>query len=227
VDWRPEAIADLVERYEAALPAGAWPNWVLGNHDQPRVASRVGADQTRAAAMLLLTLRGTPTLYYGDELGMEDVEVPPSRVVDPDGRDPERAPMPWTGEPGRGFCPDGVEPWLPFGDPAVNVAAQEADPRSMLELHRRLLALRRSSDDLAEGAYETLEAGDAVLVYRRGSATVVALNLSRSRASVELSGEILLTTELDGREGERVEGSLSLRAGEGAILVQGAGTAAG
>ena len=95
--------------------------------------------------MLLLTLRGTPTLYYGDELGMEDVEVPPERVVDPDGRDPERSPMPWTGAPGRGFCADDVEPWLPFGDPAVNVEAQEADPRSMLALHRRLLALRRSS----------------------------------------------------------------------------------
>ena len=99
--------------------------------------------------MLLLTLRGTPTLYYGDELGMEDVEVPPARVVDPDGRDPERSPMPWTGAPGRGFCADGVEPWLPFGDAAVSVEAQEADPRSMLALHRRLLALRRSSDDLA------------------------------------------------------------------------------
>ncbi len=151
VDWRPEAIAELVERYEAALPEDAWPNWVLGNHDQSRVASRVGPAQARVAAMLLLTLRGTPTLYYGDELGMEDVPVPPARVVDPDGRDPERSPMPWTSAPGRGFCADDVEPWLPFGDPGVSVDAQEADPRSMLALHRRLLALRRSSGDLCGG----------------------------------------------------------------------------
>jgi alpha-glucosidase len=227
VEWTAEAIAALVERYEAALPEGAWPNWVLGNHDQPRVASRVGAGQARAAAMLLLTLRGTPTLYQGDELGMEDVEVPPERVVDPDGRDPERSPMPWTGAPGRGFCPDGVEPWLPFGDPAVNVEAQEADPRSMLALHRRLLALRRSSGDLAEGAYETLVAGPAVLAYRRGSGTVVALNLGDEPASAAVRGEIVLTTGLDGREGERVEGSLTLCGGEGAVLVEGAETAAG
>ena len=217
-EWTPRAIAGLVERYEAALPEGAWPNWVLGNHDQPRVASRVGPGQARAAAMLLLTLRGTPTLYYGDELGLEDVEVPPERVVDPDGRDPERSPMPWTGAPGRGFCADDVEPWLPFGDPAVSVEAQEADPRSMLTLHRRLLALRRSSDDLAAGAYATLAAGPAVLAYRRGSSTVVALNLTAEPATAEVSGEVVLTTELDGREGEVVSGGLALRPGEGAVL---------
>jgi len=217
-DWRAEAIAALVETYEAALPEGAWPNWVLGNHDQPRVASRVGAGQARVAAMLLLTLRGTPTLYYGDELGMVDVEVPPSRVVDPDGRDPERSPMLCTDAPGRGFCSDEAEPWLPFGDPALNVAAQEADPRSMLGLHRRLLALRRSSDDPAAGSYSTLVAGPDVLAYRRGADTVVALNLTDAPAVAAVSGTVLLTTALDGREREVASGSLSLRAGEGAIL---------
>ena len=216
-DWRASAIADLVERYEAALPEGAWPNWVLGNHDQPRVASRVGAGQARAAAMLLLTLRGTPTLYNGDEIGMEDVDVPEARIVDPDGRDPERSPLRWTGEEGVGFTPPGVEPWLPLGDRAVNVEAQEADPRSMLALHRRLIALRRSRDDLSAGAYETLLAGPGVLAYRRGDATVIALNLGDEPASAALSGEILLSTGLD-REGERVEGALALRAGEGVIL---------
>ena len=158
---------------------------------------------------------------------MVDVEVPEARVVDPDGRDPERSPMPWTAEPGRWFCPDGVEPWLPFGDPALNVAAQESDRRSMLALHRRLLALRRSSDDLAEGSYETLAAGPDVLAYRRGAGTVVALNLTDSPAAAAVSGQVLLTTELDGREGEVVSGCLALRAGEGAVLMQGAGTAAG
>jgi alpha-glucosidase len=168
--------------------------------------------------MLLLTLRGTPTLYYGDELGMVDVEVPPERVVDPDGRDPERSPMPWTSAPGRGFCPDGVEPWLPFGDPALSVEAQEGDPRSMLALHRRLLALRRERDDLAAGAYETVAAGDAVLAYRRGERTLVALNLGDEPVTAEVAGEIVLTTELDAREGERADGALALRPGEGAVL---------
>jgi alpha-glucosidase len=81
--WDAEAIAELVERYEAALPPGAWPNWVLGNHDRPRIAGRVGPAQARVAAMLLLTLRGTPTLYYGDELGMRDVPIPAAKVQDP------------------------------------------------------------------------------------------------------------------------------------------------
>jgi len=221
-DWSADAIASLIERYESALPEGAWPNWVLGNHDQSRVASRVGPGQARVAAMLLLTLRGTPTIYFGDELGMVDVEVPPERVVDPAGRDPERSPMPWTGEPGRGFCAAGVEPWLPFGDASLNAAAQEADPRSMLALHRRLLALRRDSDDLAEGAYATLVAGPEVLAYRRGTGTAVALNLTGAPAVAPVRGEIVLTTELDGREGERVDGGLALRPGEGAILREGA-----
>jgi len=212
-DWDAAAIAALVEEYEAAVPDGAWPNWVLGNHDQPRVASRVGPRQARAAAMLLLTLRGTPTLYYGDEIGMEDVLVPPERVVDPDGRDPERSPMRWTGEPGAGFTSG--EPWLPLGDPAVNVEAQEADPRSILALHRRLIALRGAREDLLTGSYETLQA-DGVLAYRRGTSTVVALNLTGAPRSAALSGEIVLDTGL-ARAGERPD-RLQLAAGEGVIL---------
>jgi alpha-glucosidase len=214
-DWDAAAVADLVERYEAALPEGAWPNWVLGNHDRPRIASRVGPGQARAAAMLLLTLRGTPTLYYGDEIGMEDVPVPAARVVDPDGRDPERSPMRWTGSPGAGFSD--AEPWLPLGDLAVNVEAQEADPRSMLALHRALIALRRSRDDLVAGGYETLIASD-VLAYRRGDCTIVALNLTAGPRTADLAGEILLDTGLT-RAGERVV-RLELAPGEGVILAR-------
>ena len=81
--WDARTIARLVDEYEAALPAGGWPNWVLSNHDRPRLASRVGAEQLRVAAMLLLTLRGTPTLYYGDEIGMQQVDIPLARLRDP------------------------------------------------------------------------------------------------------------------------------------------------
>src|SRR6185369_4869433 len=118
--WQARAIAGLIEQYEGALPAGGWPNWVLGNHDRPRVASRVGAAQAGVAAMLLLTLRGTPTLYYGDELGMQQVAIAPEQVRDPfeknvpgmgQGRDGCRTPMQWDGSPGAGFT-DSV-PWLP------------------------------------------------------------------------------------------------------------------
>src|SRR3954470_23616577 len=110
--WEPRALAALIEEYERVLPEGAWPNWVLGNHDRSRVASRVGPAQARVAAMLLFTLRGTPTLYYGDELGMHDVDIPPERVQDPFernvpgrglGRDPQRTPMQWNAQPHAGF----------------------------------------------------------------------------------------------------------------------------
>ena len=154
-DWTPAAIADLVARYEALLPQGAWPNWVLGNHDQSRVATRLGRAQAPLAMMLLLTLRGTPTIYQGDELGLEDAVIPPDRIRDPwalnepgiGGRDPERSPMPWDASPHAGFSSG--EPWLPLADgwETRNVAQQSGDPRSLLELTRQLLlrALKEKS----------------------------------------------------------------------------------
>src|SRR5262249_48763806 len=161
--WTAPAISAAIEAYEAALPPGAWPNWVLGNHDRPRVASRVGAAQARVAQLLLLTLRGTPTLYNGDELGMHDVAIPPARIVDPAGRfaphhsrDPERTPMQWDASPYAGFSP--VEPWLPLADDyaVVNVTAERADPRSQLALVHQLLALRREYAVLAVGSYHAV-----------------------------------------------------------------------
>ena len=110
--WEARSLATLIANYEAALPPGGWPNWVLGNHDRPRVAARRGQAQARVAAMLLLTLRGTPTLYYGDELGLSDVAIPSAQVRDPRGlrepglalgRDPVRTPMPWDGSENAGF----------------------------------------------------------------------------------------------------------------------------
>src|SRR5262249_22350102 len=170
--WTQAAIARLITDYEAALPAFAWPNWVLGNHDRSRVASRVGPGQARVAAMLLLTLRGTPTLYYGDELGMTDVPIPPDRVQDPFeknvpgqglGRDPERTPMPWEPGPGAGFTTG--HPWLPLGADAdaKNVACLREDPGSILFLYRRLLALRRTTPALVEGSWAAVPSPDGVL----------------------------------------------------------------
>jgi len=219
--WRAEAVAALVERYEAALPEGAWPNWVLGNHDRPRIASRVGAAQARVAAMLLLTLRGTPTLYYGDELGMRDVPVAPERRVDPVGRDPERSPMQWDAGANAGFCPAGAEPWLPLAPDAgeVNVALQREDPRSMLALHRRLLALRREHEALAHGPYETERVEGDLLAFRRGEELLVALNLGPEAVGLPTAGTILASTGGE-REGERVRGELVLGGYEGILLAR-------
>src|SRR5206468_7487095 len=131
-------------------PPGAWPNWVLGNHDRPRVASRVGPAQARVAAMLLLTLRGTPTLYYGDEIGMQQVAIPRDQVRDPFeknvpgigvGRDGCRTPMQWDGSSNAGFTT--ASPWLPLAEifSDQNATTLTADPRSILILYRALIAL--------------------------------------------------------------------------------------
>jgi alpha-glucosidase len=232
--WDARHIAALIEEYEAALPEGGWPNWVLGNHDQSRIASRVGRAQARVAAMLLLTLRGTPTIYYGDEIGMRDVEIPPGRVQDPFernvpgigvGRDPERTPMQWDGSPGAGFTTG--EPWLPIaGDhDEHNVEAERHDPRSMLSLYRALLTLRRGERALEVGRFELVAAEGEVLAYlRRGGggsdAFLVALNLGREPAALHrpgTAGGIELSTLLD-RSGERVGETLELRGDEGVIV---------
>jgi glycosidase len=238
VDWSAPAIRTLVDGYEAALPPGAWPNYVLGNHDEPRVATRLGSPaRARLAMLLLLTLRGTPTLYYGDELGMEDVPIPPELEQDPAGknvpgfglgRDPCRTPMPWDRIPNGGFCPPDAAPWLPLGDDAheVNVAAQLADPRSMLSLTRRLLALRRASPALAGGSYRPLDApevSDDYFVYVReadGERVLVALNFGDAERPIRLpDGEwaVAVSTHLD-REGPVDSRSLTLRAEEGCVL---------
>ena len=196
VDWEAATIERLVRDYEAVLPPNAAPNWVLGNHDQSRIASRVGEAGARLAAMLLLTLRGTPTLYYGDELGMTDVTIPPAEVQDPFeknepgkglGRDPERTPMPWSAEPQAGFTTG--RPWLRLGSDAAtrNVAVQDADPQSMLNLVRRLLALRRAHAALHAGAWRSLGVHGSVLAYERtaaGERVVVALNFGSANAEL-------------------------------------------
>jgi alpha-glucosidase len=164
--WTARDVAELIERYEGALPADAWPNWVLGNHDRPRLASRVpGAE--RAAAWLLLCLRGTPTLYYGDEIGMRDVPIPPERRADPwvfGNRDPCRTPMQWDD---AGSFTTG-EPWLPRGSGAT-VADQRDDPGSLLSLYRRLLRERRR---FAGAPYRTISTDDDVLVFARGDVEI-------------------------------------------------------
>jgi alpha-glucosidase len=174
--WTASSIARLVTDYEAALPTDGWPNWVLGNHDQPRIAARVGAAQARIAAMLLLTLRGTPTLYYADELGLGNVAVPREMAQDPWeknepglglGRDPSRTPFQWNAKENAGFtC---AKPWLPIGsDYAVcNAEMLRDDSTSILALYHRLLRVRRRYEALATGSFRMIDVQGNVLIYER------------------------------------------------------------
>lgn len=189
--WRAQ-----VETAAAQLdPIGAWPTWVLSNHDNPRHRTRYDGSEARAraAAVLLLGLRGTPFLYAGEELGLLDAEVPPDRVVDPGGRDGCRAPIPWTPEHDHGWGPD---PWLPFPPEADrrSVADERADPRSVLHLYRRLLGARRASSALQTGDQRLLDAPEGVLGWVRRSADgderVVLVNFTD--APVDLEGTEVL-----------------------------------
>jgi alpha-glucosidase len=233
--WRAPDIYSAISQYEASLPADGWPNWVLGNHDNRRVASRLGEAQARVAALLLLTLRGTPTLYYGDEIGMPDVPVALEDVRDPQGiilgdarfsRDPARSPMQWDAGRNAGFT-TGV-PWLPLAHDHAqrNVVVQREDDSSMLALYRRLIELRRRESALAVGGYAPAGLAGDIMAYMRqdaGRRFLVALNLGHAPGilepeRVDCCGRIVLST-CPGREGGRVEGRVELDGDEG-ILVE-------
>jgi alpha-glucosidase len=226
----PSQTRAIVESTEAALPARAWPVWFGSNHDVGRFPSRwCGGDpvQIRLALLLLLTLRGTPILYQGDELGMTDVEVPPERVRDPValrggpdalGRDGARTPMPWDPAPGAGFTAPGVEPWLPMGDAAGgSVAEQRRDEGSVLHLCRDLLSLRRERSDLRSGAYVPIASSDDVWAYRRGD-VVVAAAVSAAGAEIDLGAGTVLRGTDPGRAGERVRAPLRLGPWEAVVF---------
>lgn len=235
--WRTSTIAQLIRDYEAALPPGAWPNWVLGNHDQSRLATRIGAEQARTAAVLLLTLRGTPTLYYGDELGMADGDIPPDRIQDPAekrqpgigmGRDPERTPMQWDGSPHAGFTGPDVEPWLPIGAGSVtrNVALEAGDAESMLSLYRRLLALRRERRALQVGAVSEVKPTQgqqsAVLSYVRsheGERIQVLLNLTNEPQPIVAPAGTVLLSSAPHRGLGAISGQVELAGSEGLVIL--------
>jgi alpha-glucosidase len=228
--WTPDDLARTILDYTAALPSGAWPNWVLGNHDTSRIASRIGLQKARAAALLLLSLPGTLTIYYGEELGMQDIPIQPDEARDPAerrqpgigmGRDPERTPVPWDNSLRCSFTTG--EPWLPIGEAnrAVNVESSRHNPGSMLALYRRLLGLRRADPVLVSGQLMDVVASNDMLQFVRSDGRQrfrVVLNLGdEARRLLVNSGVIVACTDFH-REGERVNGTLHLQSAEAVIV---------
>ena len=248
--WSAEAFRATIERREAVFGADRWPALVLSNHDRPRHASRLAASAgtadidaiAKAAALILLTLRGTPFLYYGEEIGMADVPIPPGEIVDPPARrdSPEfpwwnrdqcRTPMPWSGAPGAGFTTG--RPWLRIGEEARtrNVRAQADDPQSVLATYRRVLAARRSTAALRGGGYAPVDPGIGdVLAWQRtleegvGPSALVLVNFSTAeerRVSLPDGAWRPCTgTELEPAAPDR-NLMLRLRPLEGVVLVDG------
>jgi alpha-glucosidase len=213
------------------LPDDAWPNWVVGNHDEKRVATRIGADQTRIAAMLLMTLKGTPFIYNGDELGMRDVPVPRRKLRDARvktmgshsfSRDGARTPMRWNSGRGSGFTTSD-DPWLPIGEETnpADVEAQQSNPRSLLNLYRDLIALRRETPALIGGDFVPLATKGDVLAYERsksGQRLRIALNIGAHKQTFPFEGrwKLAISTFRD-RTGEDLSANVELRPHEGLI----------
>jgi alpha-glucosidase len=223
--WAAERFRAVIEEWERLLPAHAWPDYTLSNHDRSRAVSRYGPERAGVAAVMLLTLRGTPFIYYGEEIGMTDVPIPSNRIVDIDGRDPERTPMQWDASPKAGFTTG--DPWLPLAaDHAKrNVAAQRDDPASVFSLYRRLNWLRKSSPALRRGSYRTISAPRGVFAFAReadGERVLVALNFAKTPQVVSLGGvgraKVALSTDHT-RDGDPVElTSLELGPDEGVVV---------
>jgi alpha-glucosidase len=231
--FEAKALSQILEQTEQLLPAGAWPVWTGSNHDVSRLATRWAQGdgaKVRLALLMLLTLRGTPVLYQGDEIGLIDGEFSQKEdLLDPvgvrywpyyPGRDPERTPMPWDRSPNAGFTPAPAQPWLPLAATDVNVADQRDDPGSVLHLVRDVIALRRRTPDLTTGAYRRLQAVDDVWMWRRGGSTVVALNFSSVSRRVALPDgfeHVVLSTHGDRAQGPLGDG-VDLEPWEGAVI---------
>src|ERR1700733_281566 len=228
--WNAQAVAGIMSEYMATLPQGAWPNWVLGNHDNARITTRVGHSQAAIAAMLLLTLPGTLTIYYGEEIGMTNALIRPEDVRDPAekrqpgigmGRDPERTPMTWDRTEMAGFTRG--RPWLPLGSDhrAVNVEVEEMDRRSIFNLYRRLIALRRAHPMLVGGLLRFVAILGDLLSYERAAENervVIFLNFGDGPIQVRTEAGIVLAGTDSRRDTEREDNFVELRGSEGLII---------
>lgn len=229
-EWTAISLQATIDAYFNAIPEGAWPDFVIGGHDKHRVASKIGQAQARILAMLLLTIRGTPFLFAGDEIGSEQVRIPPERIQDPFEklvkgfglcRDPERAPLRWDDSDTGGFTTG--EPWLPLSEErSRNIEAQRRDARSLLHLYRELIVLRRNEPCLRQGEYRPRRAHNDILSFARalnGTEILVGLNLCGEPRLWEWSGSgvRLISSYLDRPQG-KIEGPTHLRPNEGVVV---------
>ncbi|MBK8590795.1 MAG: DUF3459 domain-containing protein [Sandaracinaceae bacterium] len=241
---------DRISEYERDYPAPLQPSYVLENHDRSRLMDRVGGDldKARVLAVLLCTLRGVPTLYQGQEVGMPNTylplrtardpiartyfrwvpEVVSKRLAERINRDEVRTPMQWTAAENAGFTQPGVRPWLPLGKHVAtrNVATQTGDPTSMLELYRSLLRLRRERPALHRGALQLVPAGEDVVAFTRstshdrhpGGDVFVAVNLGRSPVSVRVPMPAAQVLVTSNRAAALAGGTLTLPPDSGAVV---------
>lgn len=233
--WRADLYKQFIDQFDSLVGSKYLPTYVFGNHDKSRLVTRLGEKSARAAALLLLTLRGMPFIYYGDELGMKDGEIPSDKVQDPWeknmpgmqlGRDPERTPMQWDGNGQAGFTD--VEPWLPVATnfQKCNVTAEKEDPTSFYNLYRALIHFRKKSSALLTGDYRSYETGNSeVLAYTRkdnGTILLVVINFSDKNQKAILpfnKGQVILSTYMDIPVGEeRPVKNIELRSNEGLFL---------
>lgn len=231
--WSAEYVRKEVDAYEKALKDNQWPNYVLGNHDVQRVASRVGEEQTRLASMLLLTLRGTPTIYNGDEIGMVDGDIIEGDIHDPQGhrlglhmsRDFCRTPLQWDDSPLAGFSlVETDSTWLPVTHDykTRNIKAQMKDASSLWSLVQQLLAFRKNSQAILAGRYQSLDSSEGCFVYLRehdDEQLAIALNFTNEMKQLTLpfSGDILMTTHTNSNA-QLDDGVVILGANEGVII---------
>jgi alpha-glucosidase len=229
-EWNAISLQATLDAYFNAVPKDAWPDFVIGGHDKHRVASKIGQAQARVLAMLLMTIRGTPFLFAGDEIGSEQVPIPSELVQDPFeklvkgydlGRDPERAPLRWDDTDGGGFT-DG-EPWLPLSrDRARNIMAQKRDRRSLLNLYHELIALRHREPCLLQGQYQPRRVQNDVLSFVRklnGTEILVGLNISGEPRLWEWRGHgVRLLSTASSYTSESVQGPIHLKPNEGVVI---------
>lgn len=233
--WDSGAWRRRIDEAEGILVgSGCWPTWFLSNHDNPRHRTRYGsAPRARAAAVLLLTLRGTPFLYAGEELGLSDAVVTRDQEVDPGGRDGCRAPIPWDPSPAHGWAggPKAWLPWPPEAESGDDHASQRLNEHSTLHLYRTLVAVRKRSPALRRGEFEWLESSAGALAFQRvegDDQRVVVVNFGTEQARAELpAGD--WTVEVSSRaepllgdpsRAERYRGEFPAGADEAAVLTR-------
>lgn len=233
--WEVSKVKEFIDKYDSILGESHWPNYVLSNHDVNRIVDRIGKSKTKTAALLQLTLRGTPFIYYGAELGMGEAHIPLESIQDPwekqvpglgVDRDVARTPMQWNDSSCAGFS--NTKPWLPICQnyKNINVKNELEDPNSNLNTYRSIIKIRRHSSALTEGIYKPLESRNInILAYIRESKKekmLILINFSNYEEQIPFNfedAEIIFSTNKNRSLHTKFElKMLNLKGNEGCIF---------